>query len=366
MYFQSQSPAQRGSPSPQARATSLEDVAAAARATTRSRAAASASDQNGMREVAGALRDERFRAAFFRVLSNISAALARLKALHGRDFWAIHAGLMGNHRLLDSIDDLARFLDRILAKGVPRQTTAMQQRSPPTIASPEFRHTRLFAPAPPRARVPSDVAAPPPAYEEETPEQRALLDEEHAAAKQEETDSAFLLAEALAALDAAEEEHARSEEKHAATVARAMAAVTQCSDAENARLVAEHDQQQKKPEPTPEPSEDSSSEEEEEAETSSTDEDEAPDAAAKAEASPRKRMLPATPLDETRAASPAADECPGTPPVVEDEASAAPPRGLSRGVLATLQALEAASGVGVTTVTLRPAHARSARRVATN
>ena len=76
-------------------------------------------------------------------------------------------------------------------------------------------------------------------------------------------------------------------------------------------------------------------------------------------------MLPATPLDEARDASPAADECPGTP-VVEDEAGAAPPRGISRGVLATLQALEAASGVRVTTVTLRPAHARSARRVATN
>ena len=124
MYFQSRSPAQRGSPSPQARATSLEDVAAAARATTRSRAAASALDQNGMREVAAALRDERFRTAFFRVLTNISTTLTRLKALHGRDFWAIHADLMGNHRLLNSIDDLAAFLDRILAKGASPRALA--------------------------------------------------------------------------------------------------------------------------------------------------------------------------------------------------------------------------------------------------
>jgi hypothetical protein len=363
MYFQSRSPKPRDSPSAQAQLNALEDVAADAHARSRSRASSRAPAQDGTQDVTAALRDTRFRAAFLAVLCEVSATLRRLKARHGRDFWAIHAGLVGDRRLLRRIDDLGRHLDRLLAKGVPKRAV-QQQRSPPTIASPEFRYTRtLFPTPPPRARVPSDVAAPPPAYEEETPEQRAALEAEHAAAKQEEADSAFLLAEALAALDAAEEEHARSEAAHAATVQRAREAVTQRSDAENAQPVAEHVQKQQQI-AEPEPESENSSEEDEGDSSEDEEAHELAPAGPEVEISARLRILPATPLDEARAATPVAEESPSTP-VAGDEARTTPRRGLSRGVLATLQALEAASGVGVTTVTLRPAHARSARRVST-
>jgi hypothetical protein len=323
----------------QARLPALEAFAAAAHA--RSRAAAqTASTRRNVRSVEAALGDASFRTAFLAVLRDVAATLAALKAQHGANFWAVHAGLVGDRRLARTIDDLALAMERLLADQ-QRNAAAQPRRKAPappaarTMAAPArygWRPARKKSGAVRKSdagirEVGADVttrALPPPSPEPRGAEHHAddaAAAAEHEALTAEEAESAAMLAEALAALDAAEAEHARTEAEHARAVAEALAA-RDAAEAKHTHIVEELAHQQQEDQhhdqaparcATPEPE--------------------------RAEIEPWVEAPPVK--DKEAVAGDDDEERPATP---KAEGEGAAPRGLSRGVLATLQALEAAAG----------------------
>ena len=294
-----------------------------------------------------------FQALFLARLRDVSRTLARLKALYPHNFWAVHAALVSDQRIGRAVDRLSSEMNRLAA--MPERLAAQERWIKRLVASAQLNKARRDAaliaavrraePATPRALPqPEEQKAdsleleaharssagsvcwtPDSSFEEDD----ADAAQAHEEATEEERASAALLAEAFAALDAAEAEHARVEAELAAAAA----------EVERSRAEKQH-------------------------QLAAVAKSQASAASGSAEKQPPR--IPAFTLAASSSPSDAkaATTRPERPQDQEQTerrqpttptASAEPPapRGLSKGLLAKMQALEAAAGVEVDVGTYR-------------